>query len=38
MKIVVVGGGFIVGKYYIDNGKGEISKVYGIDEVFGDYV
>lgn len=38
VKISVVGGGLTAGKYRIDNGKGEISKVHGIDEVFGDYV
>jgi hypothetical protein len=38
VKITVVGGGLTAGKYRIDNGKGEISKVHGIDEVFGDYV
>jgi hypothetical protein len=37
VKITVVGGGLTAGKYHIDNGKGEISKVHGIDEVFGDY-
>ena len=37
VKIAVVGGGLTAGKYHIDNGKGEISKVHGIDEVFGDY-
>ncbi|NUO73916.1 MAG: hypothetical protein HOQ10_14535 [Frateuria sp.] len=38
VKISVVGGGLTAGKYRIDNGKGEISKVHGISEVFGDYV
>lgn len=38
VKISVVGGGLTAGKYRIDNGKGEISKVHGIAEVFGDYV
>ncbi|MDE1894057.1 MAG: hypothetical protein KGM46_10530 [Pseudomonadota bacterium] len=37
VKITVVGGGLTAGKYHIDNGKGEISNVHGIDEVFGDY-
>lgn len=37
VKITVVGGGLTAGKYHIDNGKGEITKVHGIDEVFGDY-
>ena len=38
VKIVVVGGGLTAGKYRINNGKGEISKVHDINEVFGDYV
>lgn len=38
VKIRVVGGGLTAGKYRVENGKGEISKVHGIDEVFGDYV
>lgn len=38
VKISVIGGGLTAGKYRIENGKGEISKVHGIDEVFGDYV
>jgi hypothetical protein len=38
VKISVVGGGLTAGKYRIENGKGEISKVHGIAEVFGDYV
>jgi hypothetical protein len=38
VKIVVVGGGLTAGKYHIDNGKGEISNVHGINEVYGDYV
>ena len=38
VKITVVGGGLTAGKYRIDDGKGEISKVHGIEEVFGDYV
>jgi len=37
VKIVVVGGGLTAGKYHIDNGKGEISKVHGIADVYGDY-
>ena len=37
VKITVVGGGLTAGKYHIDNGKGEISKVHSIDEVFGSY-
>ena len=36
-KIAVVGGGLTPGKYRINNGKGEISNVHGISEVFGDY-
>lgn len=38
VKISVVGGGLTAGKYHIDNGKGEISKVHGIADVYGDYV
>jgi hypothetical protein len=38
VKISVVGGGLTAGKYRITNGKGEISKVRGISDVFGDYV
>lgn len=38
VKIAVVGGGLTAGKYHIDNGKGEISKVHGIADVYGDYV
>lgn len=37
VNIAVVGGGLTAGKYHIDNGKGEISNVHGIDDVFGDY-
>lgn len=37
VSIRVVGGGLTAGKYRVENGKGEISKVHGIDEVFGDY-
>ena len=37
VKITVVGGGLTAGKYRINNGKGEISHVHGIKEVFGDY-
>ncbi len=37
VKITVVGGGLTAGKYHIDNGKGEITTVHGISEVFGDY-
>jgi len=37
VAIAVVGGGLTAGKYHIDNGKGEISTVHGIDDVFGDY-
>jgi hypothetical protein len=37
VKITVVGGGLTAGKYRIDNGKGEITKVRGIDDVFGNY-
>jgi hypothetical protein len=38
VKISVIGGGLTAGKFRIENGKGEITKVHGIDEVFGDYV
>jgi hypothetical protein len=38
VKIEVVGGGLTAGKYRNNNGKGEISDVHGIAEVFGDYV
>lgn len=38
VKISVIGGGLTAGKYRIDDGKGEITKVHGINEVFGDYV
>jgi hypothetical protein len=34
----VEGGGLTAGKYRIDNGKGDISHVRSIDDVFGDYV
>ena len=37
VKITVVGGGLTAGKYRINNGKGEISNVHGIADVFGDY-
>jgi hypothetical protein len=37
VKISVVGGGITAGKYRISNGKGDISNVHGIREVFGDY-
>lgn len=37
VKIAVVGGGLTAGKYRINHGKGEISNVHGISEVFGDY-
>ncbi|MBU6246750.1 MAG: hypothetical protein KGN77_03245 [Xanthomonadaceae bacterium] len=37
VKITVVGGGLTAGKYHIDHGKGEISKVHDISEVFGSY-
>jgi hypothetical protein len=32
-----VGGGLTAGKYRINNGKGEISNVHGIADIFGDY-
>ena len=37
VKIVVVGGGLTAGKYRITNGKGEISNVRSISDVFGNY-
>lgn len=37
VKISVVGGGLTAGKYRIDDGKGEISHVRSIADVFGDY-
>ena len=37
VKIAVVGGGLTAGKYEIHDGKGEISNVHGIDDIFGDY-
>ncbi|MEO7072327.1 MAG: hypothetical protein ABI300_04915 [Rhodanobacter sp.] len=37
VKIEVVGGGITAGKYRINNGKGEISNVHTINDVFGDY-
>ena len=37
VKITVVGGGITAGKYRINNGKGEISHVHSIDDVFGSY-
>lgn len=37
VRIQVVGGGLTAGKYRIDDGRGEISTVHGISEVFGDY-
>lgn len=37
VKIRVVGGGLTAGKYHIDNGKGEISNVHSIADVYGDY-
>ena len=38
VKIEMVGGGLTAGKYHIDNGKGEISHVHSINDVYGDYV
>lgn len=38
VKISVVGGGLTAGKFRVTDGKGEITKVHGIAEVFGDYV
>jgi hypothetical protein len=37
VKIEVVGGGLTAGKYHINNGKGEISNVHSINDVFGSY-
>jgi len=37
VSIRVVGGGLTAGKYRIDDGKGEISHVRSIADVFGDY-
>jgi len=37
VKITINGGGLTAGKYRIDNGKGEITHVRTIDDVFGDY-
>ncbi len=37
VKIEVVGGGLTAGKYRINNGKGEISNVHAITDVYGDY-
>lgn len=37
VKITVVGGGLTAGKYRINDGKGEISNVHGIQDIFGDY-
>lgn len=37
VKISVIGGGLTAGKYHIDNGKGEISHVHSIADVYGDY-
>lgn len=37
VKIAVHGGGITAGKYHIDNGKGDITHVHGIKDVFGDY-
>jgi hypothetical protein len=37
VKISVHGGGLTAGKYRIDNGKGDITHVRSIDDVFGDY-
>ena len=37
VRIELVGGGLTAGKYRIEDGRGEISTVHGISEVFGDY-
>ncbi|WP_329741640.1 hypothetical protein [Dyella sp. A6] len=38
VKISVVGGGLTAGKFRIDDGKGDISHVRSINDVFGSYV
>jgi hypothetical protein len=38
VKIKVNGGGITAGKYRIDNGRGDITHVRNINDVFGDYV
>jgi len=38
VAIRVVGGGLTAGKYRVTDGKGEVTKVHSIEEVFGDYV
>ena len=38
VKISVNGGGLTAGKYKIDDGKGDITHVVSINDVFGDYV
>ncbi|WP_199100179.1 hypothetical protein [Dyella sp. ASV21] len=37
VKITMNGGGLTAGKYRIDNGKGDITHVRSIDDVFGSY-
>lgn len=37
VKIAVIGGGITAGKYRINDGKGEITHVHSIRDVFGDY-
>jgi hypothetical protein len=38
VAIRVVGGGLTAGRYRVTDGKGEVTKVHSIEEVFGDYV
>lgn len=37
VKITLNGGGLTAGRYHIDDGKGEITHVRTINDVFGDY-
>lgn len=37
VKITINGGGLTAGKWQINNGKGEISNVHSINDVFGSY-
>lgn len=37
VKISLVGGGITAGKFRVDDGKGDITHVRSIDDVFGDY-
>jgi len=38
VKLEITGGGLTAGKWRINDGRGEISNVHSINEVFGDYV